>query len=83
MTELVMDRWSPADEDTLLLAVVNAEFRALITQSGFASDAMLPAPIEPQEQSLLDRPAGSVFAAQCKSTCSEGPFTFVCDGTTK
>lgn len=83
MTELVMDRWSSAEEDTLLLAVVNAEFRTLLTESGIVSDTLLPAPIEPQEQSLLDRPAGSVFAAQCKSTCSEGPFTFVCDGTTK
>lgn len=83
MTELVRDHTFAGDEDSLLLAVVDAEFRTLMTDSGVFTDAMLPAAVEPQEQGVLDLSAGSAFAAQCRSTCSSGPLTFVCDGTTK
>ncbi len=77
------------DLDTLFYqSVVDEEFRArlLADPSLFGLDELrftLPAPVEPQDQALIDLAAGEYFVSQCKSTCSSGPFTIVCDGTTK
>ncbi|QGN32508.1 cinnamycin family lantibiotic [Microlunatus sp. Gsoil 973] len=83
MTETVSDRTFTDADEALLSAVVDQEFRAHMTDSGDFTDAALPAAVEPQEQAPLDLAAGSAFTAQCRSTCSSGPLTFVCDGTTK
>lgn len=83
MTELIRDHTFTDADDSLLSAVVDQEFRTQMTDSGVFTDATLPTAVEPQEQASLDLAAGSAFTAQCRSTCSSGPLTFVCDGTTK
>jgi hypothetical protein len=46
----------------------------------------IPAPVEPQDAESLEfwtEGVARIDAAACVSTCSFGPFTFACDGTTK
>ena len=79
----------PVDLDDLFYqSVVDEEFRAqLLADPGLFGlgdlSLLLPAPVEPQDEALLDLASGADFVAQCNSTCSSGPFTVVCDGTTK
>lgn len=75
-------------DEILYQSVVDEEFRAQLLADpsifglgGF--DVALPAPVEPQDQTLLDLASGSQYIVACRSTCSSGPFTIVCDGTTK
>ena len=75
----------PVDLDDLFYqSVVDEEFRAqLLADPGLFGlgdlSLLLPAPVEPQDEALLDLASGADFVAQCKSTCSSGPFTVVCD----
>jgi hypothetical protein len=79
----------PVDFDDLFYqSVVDEEFRALLVSDpglfGLTeSSLLLPTPVEAQDESLLDLASGASFVAQCRSTCSAGPFTVVCDGSTK
>ena len=79
----------PVDLDDLFYqSVVDEEFRALVVSDpglfGLTEPSLLlPTAVEPPDESLLDLVSGASFVAQCKSTCSYGPFTVVCDGTTK
>jgi Family of unknown function (DUF5973) len=80
---------SPVELDEVLYqSVVDEEFRALLvadpasfglSEPGYA----LPTPVEPQDRGMLDLASGAQFTAQCATTCSKGPFTVLCDGTTK
>jgi hypothetical protein len=80
---------TPVDlDDVLYRSVVDEELRALLlTDPGLFGleepSLLLPSPVEPQDESLLDLASGADFMARCGSTCSAGPFTVVCDGTTK
>ena len=80
---------TPIDLDDLFYqSVVDQEFRAqLLADPGpfglGEPSLLLPNPVEPQDEALLDLASGADFVAQCNSTCSSGPFTVVCDGTTK
>jgi hypothetical protein len=83
----VLDRNVDLD-DVLYQSVVDEEFRALVLAdpSAFGVSApsfVLPTAVEPQDRALLDLASGSQFMAQCGTSCSWGPFTIVCDGTTK
>ena len=79
----------PVDlEDLLYQSVVDEQFRLqLLSDPGLFGltepSLLLPIAVEPQDESLLDLASGASFMAQCNSTCSRGPFTVVCDGTTK
>jgi hypothetical protein len=83
----VMDH--PVDlDDALYQSVIDEEFRAqfLADPDGFGFSARsfgLPEAVEPQDRALLDLASGSQFMARCGTSCSWGPFTIVCDGTTK
>ena len=75
-------------EDVLFQSVIDEEFRALLLANpdsfGLpAAHAVLPDAVEAQDREMLDLAAGIEFTAQCKSTCSDGPLTIICDGTTK
>jgi hypothetical protein len=75
-------------DDVLYQSVVDEEFRELLLANpgsfGLAeSRSALPDPVEVQDRTLLDLVSGMEFTAQCKSTCSDGPLTIICDGTTK
>ena len=79
----------PVDLDEMFYqSVVDEEFRAqLLADPGLFGlsepSLVLPTPVEPQDEALLDLASGADFVAQCRSTCSMGPFTVVCDGATK
>jgi hypothetical protein len=79
----------PVDLDDLFYqSVVDEEFRVLLLSDpglfGLTEQSLLlPAAVEPQDESLLDLASGASFVAQCGATCSAGPFTVVCDGSTK
>lgn len=72
-------------------AAVDSDFRAELDFNpdgfGVSIDVMdLPVSVERQNKSFLELLADGmdgtdVFA--CATTCSSGPFTIVCDGTTK
>ncbi|MBW4496783.1 MAG: cinnamycin family lantibiotic [Oscillatoria princeps RMCB-10] len=74
-------------------AAIDADFRdeLLANPEAFGipagAEIGLPAAVEKQEQSvfeLLDDALGELnIAVACATTCSFGPFTIVCDGTTK
>ena len=68
-------------EQMLYQSVVDAEFRADLPAS--AAGLTWPQAVEPQERALLDVALAGVDAYQCSTTCSSGPFTLVCDGSTK
>lgn len=74
-------------EDALYQSVVDAEFRVLLvddpSEFDLAGSTPLPDAIEMSDQSVLDLVSGMQFTAQCRSTCSSGPLTIICDGTTK
>jgi lantibiotic duramycin-like protein len=81
---------SPADisDDVLLQSVVDDEFRELLLADPAAlglaaAPSQLPEPVATPERTLLDLVSGVEFTAQCRSTCSSGPLTIICDGTTK
>jgi len=79
------------DEQVLYQATVDNEFRTALldapTAFGRDHDTLhLPDSVEPQNQASLKfwtEAMESVEVYACASTCTEGPFTFVCDGTTK
>jgi hypothetical protein len=72
-------------------AVVDHEFRASLmdTSRAFGIDRaalLLPDPVERQEQESLkiwSQGLAALDVYDCVSTCSWGPITAVCDGTTK
>ncbi|MEU7135726.1 cinnamycin family lantibiotic [Streptomyces sp. NPDC046261] len=70
-------------------SVVDADFRAALIENPAAfgaSTAVLPTPVEQQDQASLDfwtKDIAATEAFACKQSCSFGPFTFVCDGNTK
>lgn len=75
-------------DDLLYQSVVDEEFRAefLADPSLLGLGELsfpLPSPVEPQDRALLDLASGANFITMCASTCSAGPLTIVCDGTTK
>lgn len=80
-------------EQLLNQAAVDAEFRSELLENpeafGLASapELAIPASVEQQDESffeLLDDSLGELnIVAQCSTTCSYGPLTIVCDGTTK
>ena len=79
---------SRVDDEVLYQSVVDEEFRELLLADpgrfGLTDPrSRLPTAVEPQDRGLLDLASGVQFSAQCRSTCSSGPFTFICDGTTK
>ncbi|GLY72152.1 cinnamycin family lantibiotic [Actinoallomurus iriomotensis] len=76
--------------DTMTLqAVVDSEFRTelLADPAAFGlSGSSLPAPIEQPDQESIDFWTEGVAAMEiyaCQTSCSWGPITAVCDGTTK
>jgi hypothetical protein len=72
-----------------LQAVVDGEFRAeLLADPGAfgVAASSLPAPVEQPDQESLDFWTEGVAAMEiyaCRTSCSWGPFTAVCDGETK
>jgi hypothetical protein len=72
-----------------LQAVVDSEFRTdALTDPGMfgLSATSLPAAIEQPDQESLDFWTEGVAAMEiyaCRTSCSWGPFTAVCDGETK
>lgn len=76
------------DEQLLYQAAVDSEFRAELVNGscGFGMDSrnlLLPDLVEQQDQAVLKIWSEGLVAMQCASTCSYGPITIVCDGTTK
>lgn len=76
--------------DTMTLqAVVDSEFRTelLADPAAFGlSGSSLPAPVEQPDRESLDFWTEGVAAMEiyaCRTSCSWGPITAVCDGTTK
>ncbi|MGH3900438.1 MAG: cinnamycin family lantibiotic [Pseudonocardiaceae bacterium] len=75
-------------DEILYQSVVDAEFRAqLLTDPrllGLDEQSFtLPTPIEPQDTAGLDLASGDYYITMCASTCTVGPITAICDGTTK
>jgi len=73
----------------LYQAVVDKEFRAMLLSDpgsyGVPGDT-LPAPVEQPDQESLDFWTEGVSAMEiyaCVTSCSFGPVTKVCDGSTK
>jgi hypothetical protein len=93
MSAVVTDKRSDAADlsgldDVLYQSVVDDEFREQLVADpasfGFAgAPPALPDAIEAQDRTGLDLVSGTQYTAQCKSTCSQGPLTIICDGTTK
>jgi Family of unknown function (DUF5973) len=74
-------------DEVLIQSVVDEDFRALLLADpgsfNFSEPSFgFPAPVEPQDRTLLDLASGAQFSAMCATTCSSG-ITFICDGTTK
>jgi hypothetical protein len=80
---------TPVDLDEILYqSVVDEEFRTQLIADpsllGLGGQSFaLPTPVEPQDTAGLDLTAGDYYITMCVSTCSRGPFTIACDGTTK
>lgn len=75
-------------DDVLYQTVVDDEFRTLVLGQpevfGLGrSEASLPAAIEPLDDARLDLVSANEYVSMCKNTCTTGPFTIICDGTTK
>jgi hypothetical protein len=80
-------------EQLLNRAAVDADFREKLLSNPEAFDVStdikltIPASVERQDESsmnLFNDALGELnIVAQCASTCSFGPYTVVCDGTTK
>ncbi|MDL4773540.1 MULTISPECIES: cinnamycin family lantibiotic [Thermomonosporaceae] len=70
-------------------AAADADFRAeLLTGAGHfgVPAAAVPTAVEQQDTASLGywtEGVAAVDAYACASTCSSGPFTFACDGSTK
>lgn len=70
-------------------AAVDREFRSALLEDPIAfglSPGALPAPVEQPDQESLDFWTEGVAAMEiyaCRTSCSWGPFTIVCDGETK
>jgi len=75
--------------DLLRLAVIDPEFRAEMVKgrSPFADSGIeLPSSISDYSREyfdVLDSQLDSIDIVACASTCTMGPVTVVCDGTTK
>jgi hypothetical protein len=71
---------------TMLHSAVDAEFRdELVNAYGIAADS-LPTTVEQPDQEALDFWTEGISAMDiyaCVTSCSFGPFTIVCDGSTK
>jgi hypothetical protein len=73
----------------MLQAAVDHEFRSMIEADPARfgpSLATLPAEVEAADQASLDFWTEGVAAMEiyaCRTSCSWGPFTVVCDGETK
>jgi len=86
-----VSRKSISSETMLYQAVVDHEFRAELvdTPNAFGMDdgtLLLPDAVERQEQESLkiwSEGLAAVDVYNCTNTCSFGPITAVCDGTTK
>ena len=72
-----------------LQAVVDSEFRSELLANpaafGVSADS-LPTPVEQPDQESLDFWTEGVAAAEiyaCRTSCSWGPITAICDGTSK
>lgn len=75
---------SPLDLDELLyLSAVDEEFRAMILTDPEGFGHQLPEPVEPQDRGLLELGMSALDVYACVSSCSSGPFTIICDGSTK
>jgi Family of unknown function (DUF5973) len=81
-------------EQLLQRAATDAEFREQLESNpksfGISSDIklVLPKSVATQEQSVIDLKDNiegelGIVPMACKSTCTQGPYTIVCDGTTK
>lgn len=74
---------------TLQQAAVDSEFRTALMDDPAAfglSGGSLPASVEQPDQESLDFWTEGVAAMEiyaCRTSCSWGPFTIVCDGETK
>ncbi|MDA0566911.1 cinnamycin family lantibiotic [Streptomonospora sp. S1-112] len=70
-------------------AAVDAEFRAAVLADpaafGLTADA-LPTAVEQADQAAVDSWTDGIVSSEifaCSTSCSWGPFTVVCDGSTK
>jgi Family of unknown function (DUF5973) len=75
-------------DDVRYQSVVDDEFRAqlLTDPSLLGLDGLsltLPAPVESPDSTGLELSSSDYRITMCRSTCSFGPVTAVCDGTTK
>jgi len=78
-------------EQALYQATVDNEFRTAVldtpTSFGLDHDTLhLPDSVEPQDHAALKfwkETMESVEVYACQSTCTSGPITIICDGTTK
>lgn len=78
-------------EELFHQAAIDVEFRRELESNpeafGIPTNANIPQSVEKQDESfveLLNDALGELdIAAECESTCSSGPITAVCDGTTK
>lgn len=73
-------------DDILYQSVVDHEFREMVIADPAlfgleASGDSLPAAIAPPDREILD--LASASQGTCKTTCSHGVLTVICDGTTK
>jgi hypothetical protein len=86
MTTTYVERSLDLDE-LLYQSVVDEEFRARLLADpeafGISAEVVLPEPVQPQDRTLLELGMSALDVYACASTCSSGPFTIVCDGTTK
>lgn len=87
MSTAVCER--PADLEQLFYqAAADYEFRTELLDHPRAfglehDDVFLPSPVEAQEHISLGFWSEGMAAMDCASSCSYGPFTFVCDGNSK
>jgi hypothetical protein len=75
-------------DDVRYQSVVDDEFRTqlLADPSLLGLDGLsltLPAPVESPDSTGLDLVSGDYYITMCASTCTVGPITAICDGTTK
>jgi hypothetical protein len=79
------------DEQVLYQATVDDKFRTALVDAPtiFGQDnetLLLPDSVEQQDQASLKfwtEAMESVEVYACQSTCTSGPITIICDGTTK
>lgn len=75
-------------EQLMYQAAVDLEFRGQLVNDpevfGTASrNLFLPDPVEQHTQTELRLWSDGIAAMACASTCSQGPVTIICDGSTK